>query len=334
MTSERERPVMLTKAFAPIAIAGTVAGGLLAGPPAYAAHADINLLAGTAFFVGPTTLSTPSPTFAQTAADLFLQPLGFDAGDDPTSCVVGIGDCDAPLRVLSTPALIQQGHSSFVGAAEIVRAVHAELDANPDAYDADNPLWVFGWSQGATAGSIAMAQLAHDGIDPELVHFVFIGNPVGADTASTDMGGASSSDLFDTGLLSGVQTPNDWFTVTDYTIPGDPVTDPASTSALGLFYEHMMYLGLTPDQVANHIATTDGMITDIDISGDFDQFDAWLNAWSHGLIDSGWWEGIFYSVVAFFYSAFGNIEDFFGDWLGIDWGGVEDTLDFWFPVEP
>ncbi|MDQ2625837.1 MAG: PE-PPE domain-containing protein [Actinomycetota bacterium] len=326
--------MILTKAFAPIAIASTVAGGVLAGPAAHATYADINLLAGTAFFVGPTTLSTPSPTFAQTAADLFLQPLGFDAGDDPASCVVGIGDCDAPLRVLSTPALIQQGHSSFVGAAEIVRAVHAELDANPDAYDADNPLWVFGWSQGATAGSIAMAQLAHDGINPELVHFVFIGNPVGADTASLDMGGASSSDFFDTGLLSGIQTPNDWFAVTDYTIPGDPVTDPASTSALGLLYEHMMYLGLTPDQVADHIATTDGTITDIDISGDFDQFDAWLNAWSHGLVDSGWWEGIFYSVVAFFYSAFGNIEDFFGDWLGIDWAGVEDTLDFWFPVEP
>jgi hypothetical protein len=94
-----------------------------------------------------------------------------------------------------------------------------------------------------------------------------------------------------------------------------------------------MYLGLTPDQVANHVATTDGMITDIDISGDFDQFGAWLNAWPHGLVDSGWWEGLFYSAVAFVYSAFGNIEGFFGDWLGIPWSGVEDTLDFWFPPE-
>jgi len=324
---------MLTKALTPIAIASTVAGGVLAAPAVHATYTDVNLLADTAFFIGPTTLSTPSPTFAQTAADLFLQPLGFDVGDDPASCVVGSGDCDAPLRVLSTPALIQQGHSSFVGAAEIVRAVHAELDANPDAYDADHPLWVFGWSQGATAGSIAMAQLAHDGVPPELLHFVFIGNPVGADTASLDGGGASSPDFFDTALLSGVQTPNNWFAVTDYTIPGDPVTDPTSTSELGLFYEHMMYLGLTPEQVANHIATTDGMITDVDISGDFDQFSAWLNAWPHGLVDSGWWEGLFYSVVAFFYSAFGNIEDFFGDWMGIPWSGVEDTLDFWFPAE-
>lgn len=324
---------MLNKVFAPIAIAGTVAGGVLAAAPVHATNAAVKLLADTAFFVGPTILSTPSPTFAQTAADLFLHPLGFDVGVDPAACVVGVGDCDAPLRILSTPALVQQGHSSFVGAAEIVRAVHAELNANPDAYDADNPLWVFGWSQGATAGSIAMAQLEHDGVDPQLLHFVFIGNPVGADTASEGMGGVSSSDFFDTALLSGVQTPNNWFAVTDYTIPGDPVTDPTSTSELGLFYEHMMYLGLTPDQVANHLATTDGAITDIDISGDFDQFGAWMNAWSHGLVDSGWWEGLFYSVVAFFYSAFGDIKDFFGDWMGIDWSGVEDTLDFWFPAE-
>ncbi|MEB3023553.1 PE-PPE domain-containing protein [[Mycobacterium] crassicus] len=327
------RPVMLTKAFAPIAIAGTVAGGVLAAPTAYATYVDVNLLADTAVFVGPTTLSTPSPTFAHTAADLFLKPLGFDLGDDPTACVVGSAGCDGSLLLLSTPALVQQGHSSFVGAAEIVREVHAQLAANPGAYDADHPLWVFGWSQGATAGSIAMAQLAHDGVDPSLLHFVFIGNPVGADTASLGMGGASPSDFFDTALLSGVQTPNNTFAVTDYTIPGDPVTDPTSTSALGLFYEHMMYLGLTPDQVANHMAGTDGMITNIDISDDFDQFGAWINAWGHGLIDSGWWEGLFNSVVAFFYSAFGNIEGYFGDWLGVDWGGVEDTLDYWFPAE-
>jgi|GEM_PF-2754327 len=325
----------LTKALAPIAIASTVAGGVLSAPVVHATHVDVSLLAGTAFFVGPTILSTPSPTFAQSAVDLYLRPLGFDVGGgDLDACHVGAVDCDAPLRLLTTPALVQQGHSSFVGAAEIVRAVHAELDANPGAYDADNPLWIFGWSQGATAGSIAMAQLAHDDVDPELLHFVFIGDPVERGGAWQDMvAGASSGDFLDTSLLSGVHTPNDAFQATVYTIPGDPVADPSSTSALGLLYEHMMYLGLTPDQVTNHAATIDGMLTDISISGDFDQFGAWLNAWPHGLVDSGWWEGLFYSLVASFYSAFGNIEDFFGDWLGVDWGGVEDTLDFWFPAE-
>ncbi|TXI51668.1 PE-PPE domain-containing protein [Mycolicibacter arupensis] len=321
---------MLTKVFAPIAIAGTVAAGVLAAPVTHAAHIDVSLLSGTAFFVGPTTLSTPSPSFAQTAADLFLQPLGFDGGDDLDSCVVGVGICDAPLRVLSTPALIQQGHSSFVGAAEIVRAVQAELQANPDAYNAENPLWIFGYSQGATAGSIAMAQLAHDGVDPDALHFVFIGNPAGEGGAWSEREADPSSV---DGLLNGFLTPNNAFTTTVYSVPGDPVADASSPSALGLLWEHMMYLGLTPDQVADQSVTTDGLITNVGISGDFDPFSTWLNAFGNGLADSSWWEGIFYSLVASIYGAFGNIEGFFGDWLGIDWGGVEDTLDFWFPAE-
>jgi hypothetical protein len=311
-----------TKALAPIAVASVIAAGVVDTPVAPTTHAPVTLLSDTAIFVGPTVLSTPSATFAKTAADLFLQPLGFDGGDDPAACLIGSGGCDAPLQILTTPALVQQYHSTFVGAAEIVRAVQDQLAANPDAFDADHPLWVFGYSQGASAGSIAMAQLAHDGVDPEDLHFVFIGDPLKSRGEWPDM---------HEDTLSGTLTPNDAFPATVYTIPGDPVADPTSTSPLGLFYEHMMYLGLTSDQVANQTETVDQMITDIDISDDFDQFGAWLNAWGHGLIDSSWWEGLFNSAVAFFYSAFGNIEDFFGDWLGIDWSGVEETLDVWFP---
>ena len=323
---------MMTKAVAPVAVAGAVAGAVLAASATV--RVDVALLADTAIFVGPTTLSTPSTMFAETAADLFLRPLGFDAGSHPSACVIGSAGCDAPLQILSTPALIQQGHSSFVGAAEIVRAVQAQLAANPDAYDAEHPLWVFGYSQGATAGSIAMAQLAHDGVDPQALHFVFIGNPSDANgewpNTHGEPGGPGS--FSDSWMLYGNQTPNDAFPATVYTIPGDPVADHTSTSALGLFYEHLMYLGLTPAQVANHVATPDGMITNIAISADFDQFGAWLSAFGHGLLDSGWWEGLSYSLVAFFYGAFGGIENFFGDWLGIDWAGVEQTLDVWLPM--
>lgn len=320
------------KALAPIAVASVIAAGVIGTPVAQtASHARVALLADTAIFVGGTMLPTPSAQFAQTAADLFLQPLGFDAGDDPTVCVIGVGVCDASLQVLTTPQLILQGHSSFAGAAEIVRAVQAALAANPGGYDADNPLWVFGYSQGATAGSIAMAQLAHDGVDPQALHFVFIGDPSAANGVwPNSHGEVSLSDDFS--LLYGNQTPNDAFTTTIYTFPGDPVADYTSTSALGLFWEHVMYLGLTPAQVADHMATTDGLITNIDISGDIDQFSAWVNALGSGLTESGVWEGLFNSLVAFVYNAFGKIEDFFTDWMGLDWGGVEDTLDYWFPL--
>jgi len=322
----------VTKVFAPIAAASVIAAGVAGTPVAHATFARVALLADTAIFVGGTMLPTPSATFAQTAADLYLDPLGFDAGDDPTVCVIGVGDCDAPLQVLTTPQLILQGHSSFVGAAEIVRAVQAQLDANPDTFDADNPLWVFGYSQGATAASIAIAQLAHDGVDPQSLHFVFIGDP--SDAAGTWPNNESDTlwdRLFDMPILNGNQTPNDAFPATIYTFPGDPVADADSNSMLGLFYEHVMYLGLTPDQVADHTATTDGMLTNIDISGDIDQFSAWLNAFGNGLLDSAGVDALFNSIVAFIYNAFGNIEGFFTDWMGIDWGGVEDVLDFWFP---
>ncbi|OBK87366.1 hypothetical protein A5648_04335 [Mycolicibacter sinensis] len=81
------------------------------------------------------------------------------------------------------------------------------------------------------------------------------------------------------------------------------------------------------------MATTDGMLTNIDISGDIDQFGAWLNAFGSGLLDSAGIDALFNSFVAFVYNAFGNIESFFTDWMGIDWGGVETTLDYWFPPE-
>ncbi|GFG71424.1 PE-PPE domain-containing protein [Mycolicibacter senuensis] len=322
----------VTKAFAPIAVASAIAAGVVGTPVVQTTHARVALLSDTAIFVGGTMLSTPSATFAQNAADLFLQPLGFDAGDDPAVCVIGAGVCDGPLQVLTTPQLILQGHSSFVGAAEIVRAVHAQLDANPDAYDADNPLWVFGYSQGATAASIAMAQLAHDDVDPQLLHFVFIGDPSGP----TGTWPGNDSDtlwdrLFDMPILNGNETPNDAFAATIYTFPGDPVADASSNSMLGLFYEHVMYLGLTPEQVADHTAIPDGLITNIDISGDIDQFSAWLSAFGNGLLDSASLEAFVNSLVALVYNAFGNIEGFFTDWMGIDWGGVEQTLDFWFP---
>ena len=323
-----------TKVFVPLAAASVIAAGVVGTPVVQTAHAlQVALLADTAIFVGGTMLPTPSATFAQTAADLFLRPLGFDGGDF-TSCLIGSPTCDAPLQLLTTPGLAQVGHSSFAGAAEIVRAVQAELAANPGAYDAEHPLWIFGYSQGATAGSIAMAQLAHDGVDPQALHFVFIGDPTAPDGKYPHMtdDGSAHSNFSDTWMLYGKETPNDAFPTTIYTIPGDPNADYTSTSPYGDFYEHMMYLGLTPDQVANHTATTDDMLTTINISTDFDQFGAWLNAWGHGLADSSWWDGLFYSAVAFVYSAFGNIEGFFGDWMGLDWGGVEQTLDYWFPT--
>ncbi|MGA8330210.1 MAG: hypothetical protein WB777_13050, partial [Mycobacterium sp.] len=130
----------------------------------HVAHADVDdPLAGsdTAIILGGTTEPTPSTEFAQTAEDLYLHPLGFD--DDATYSTVcdmtGTDPCAAPLQVLTTPELIQQGPSSLTAADDVTLAVENEFNANPDVFSAEDPLTIFGYSQSATAESIAMTQI-------------------------------------------------------------------------------------------------------------------------------------------------------------------------------
>src|ERR1700761_3704860 len=148
-------------------VAGT-AGGVLAltsGLTAAVAFGDADdPLAGsdTALLLGGTFESTPSPSFAQAAENLYLHPLGFDDGATySTVCdMVGTDPCAAPLQVLTTPELIQQGPSSLTGADDLTLAVENEFNANPDAFSPEHPLTIFGYSEGATVESIAMTQLA------------------------------------------------------------------------------------------------------------------------------------------------------------------------------
>src|SRR6202000_2414863 len=157
--------------------------------------------------LGGSTEPTPSTAFAQAAENLFLNPLGFDGGaTSSTVCdMIGTDPCAAPLQVLTTPELIQQ--SNLTDADDVVLAVENEFRANPGAFTADNPLTIFGSSQSATAESIAMTQLAEDGIPSADLHFVFIGDPSlpGGIEANTTV------------------TPDDLDPATIYTLNGDGV---------------------------------------------------------------------------------------------------------------
>ena len=94
-----------------------------------AAHADDTLPApagsDTAIILGGTTEPMPSTAFAQTAENLYLNPLGFDGGaTSSTVCdMIATDPCSAPLQVLTTPELIQQGPSSLTAADDVVLAV-------------------------------------------------------------------------------------------------------------------------------------------------------------------------------------------------------------------
>jgi PE-PPE domain len=312
---------------APVAAVGAIVGVAYAlNSPA--AHADDSLAGSdTAIILGGTTEPTPSTAFAQAAENLFLNPLGFDGGaTGSTVCdMVGTDPCAAPLQVLTTPELIQQGPSSFTAADDVVLAVENEFNADPGAFDAEHPLTIFGYSQSATAESIAMSRLEAAGIPSADLHFVFIGDPSLPDgiwpnlvPAMDSVLGASLTNtiLTDLGIdgVLGNLTPNDLYPTTIYTLAGDGVAqfqqDFEAGGLLGtiegLFVQHVEYLGLTPTQVADATTSTDGDLTFVDISdSDVNNFDAWISAvFEHGAAGSGLIESVLESLQLFLTNTF------------------------------
>jgi hypothetical protein len=276
----------------------------------------------TAIILGGTFESTPSTSFAQAAEDLYLQPLGFDDGATySTVCdMVGTDPCAAPLQVLTTPELIQQGPSSLTDADDVVLAVENEFTANPGAFSAEDPLTIFGYSQSAAAESVAMTQLAEDGIPSADLHFVFIGDPslpggigpnlmsdlsslIGSSEANTILSDLGLSDLGVYSVLANA-TPDDLYPATIYTLDGDGVADfqqDFNTGGLldslyNLFTTHAEYLGLTPTQIADATTSINGDLTNIDISDNINSFDALIGALDNGIGSSGLFESLFESL--------------------------------------
>jgi hypothetical protein len=302
---------------------------VLSNPAAHADPDDPLSGSDTAIILGGTTEPTPSTAFAQAAENLFLNPLGFDGGaTSSTVCdMVGTDPCAAPLQVLTTPELIQQGPSSFTAADDVTLAVENEFNANPEAFSPDHPLTIFGYSQSATAESIAMTKLQEYGISPQDLHFVFIGDPSLAGTGAwpnllpdldslfgTSLTNTLLTDLGFTGILGNV-TPDNIYPTTIYTLDGDGVAqfqpDFESGGLLGtiegLFLQHVEYLGLTPTEIADATTSTDpgSLITNVDIPDTFNNADAWLSAvFEHGAAGSGLLESVFQSLEFYLTNSF------------------------------
>lgn len=308
---------------AKVATVGLMTGlaGLLSSQIAHADETLLGPLAGsdTAIILGGTTEPMPSTAFAQTAENLYLHALGFDDGaTSSTVCdMIATDPCSAPLQVLTTPELIQQGPSSLTGADDVVLAVENEFKADPGAFSAEHPLTIFGYSQSATAESIAMARLEADGIPQADLHFVFIGDPSLADTGVwpnivADLDGIFGTSLTNTlltdigldGVLGNV-TPDDIYPTTIFTLAGDGVADfqPDFNDGgllepfIRLFTTHVEYLGLTPEEIANATTTVDNLITNVDIPDTFNDTTAWLTAvFEGGAANSGLLESVFNSL--------------------------------------
>ena len=239
--------------------------------------------------------------------------------------MVGTDPCAAPLQVLTTPELIQQGPSSVTDADDVTLAVENEFSANPGAFSAEDPLTIFGYSQSATAESIAMTQLAKDGIPSADLHFVFIGDPslpsgIGPNLMpdlDSVLGPAKADTILTLlGMDSAVEgvTPDDLYPATIYTLDGDGVADFQQDFTAGglsdvlynFFITHVEYLGLTPAQIADATTSIDGDLTNIDISdNDINNFDAWISAvFEHGAGSSGLFESLFESLQLYLTNTF------------------------------
>ena len=307
-----------SKMLAKVAVGAIIGAASAAGMQA--AHADDSLAGSdTAIILGGTTEPTPSTAFAQAAENVYLHALGFDDGATySTVCdMTGTDPCAAPLQVLTTPELIQQGPSSLTAAEDVTLAVENEFNANPGAFSAEDPLTIFGYSQSATAESLAMTQLHDYGIPLDDLHFVFIGDPSLEGTGVwpnlvPDMDSIFGSTLTDKLLTDlgfdgvlGNLTPTDLYPTTIYTLNTDGVADFQQDFESGgllstishLFIQHVEYLGLTPAELANATTSTNGELTLIDISDNINNADAWLSAvFEHGAAGSGLLESVFQSL--------------------------------------
>ncbi len=322
------------KLLANVAAVGMIVG-VASAPINPVAHADVALLStddplagsDTAIILGGTTEPTPSTAFAQAAEDLYLHPLGFDDGATySTVCdMIGTDPCSAPLQVLTTPELIQQGPSSLTAADDVVLAVENEFNADPGAFSAEDPLTIFGYSQSATAESIAMSRLEEAGIPSDDLHFVFIGDPSLAGgiwpNLEPDMDAIFGSSLTNTILTDlgfdavlGNLTPDDLYPATIYSLDTDPVPNFQEVfeskgllgALLDVFGPHVEYVGLTPTEVADATTSTDGDLTYVDISdNDINNVDAWISAvFEHGAAGSGLLESVLDSLQLYFTNMF------------------------------
>jgi PE-PPE domain len=202
--------------------------------------------------------------FADAAANLYLQPSGFELTPDY-----------ANVSTLDMPEVVSGGTLDDAvnqGEAQLVQAIEAEWDGGNGDISADSPLYVFGYSQSDVVMGMAEQQLHADGIPQGDLDFVMVG-----DSASAEGGFLNSYidsmptwlqpyvteafDEFGAGEVLGATTPDNLYPTQVYSLSGDGWANyDNGANDLGMYSDHLEYLGLTPQEILSAGApTTDGM---------------------------------------------------------------------------
>jgi hypothetical protein len=192
--------------------------------------------------------------YADTANALYLAPNGFDGN----------------ATVFLTPDQGNEVANVAPGVQALVQTI--EADYNAGDLSAADPLYVFGYSEGAVEEGLAEQQLAADGIPSYDLNFVMVGDSASAeggylntviDSLPESLQQPTTQLFAELGLtppLLGATTPDDLYPTEVYSFTGDGWTNwDGGANSAGMFTEHLAYLGLTPAEIASATETTDGM---------------------------------------------------------------------------
>jgi len=205
-----------------------------------------------------------NPDFADAAANLYLQHSGFDLLPDYSN-----------VSTLDMPEVVSGGTLDDAvnqGVASLVSTVEADYNAGDMV---DGPLYVFGYSQSDVVMGMAEQQIAaydNGAISPADLDFVMVG-----DSASAE-GGFLNSYIdslptwlqpyvteafndFGAGDVLGATTPDNFYPTQVYSLSGDGWANyDGGANDLGMYSDHLEYLGLTSQEIASAGAPiTEGM---------------------------------------------------------------------------
>lgn len=228
------------------AMAGIFTASPLSARASAAVSPEVALTGGdVAFVMGGSGIPLPSPGYVNAADLLYLEPHGFTG----------------TAKSLFTPQLYFPGNISMVQGAQILAdAIQKQIAGG--GVNADNPVYVFGYSQSSAMSSMTMEQLHHQGVPAEDVHFVLVGNSANPNGGLLQLLNFWGGDLtFWNGMTLGHPTP-DHFATDVYTLEYDgyadfpryPLNLVADLNAIvGMFSTHIAYFGLTSEDIANAV---------------------------------------------------------------------------------
>jgi hypothetical protein len=147
-----------------------------------------------------------------------------------------------------------------------------EADYNAGDLSATDPLYVFGYSEGAVEEGLAEQQLYADNIPTDNLHFVMVGDSASAEggflnsfiDSLPESWQQSATEIFaQLGVTSprlGATTPDDLYPTDVYSLSADGWTDwDGGANTYGMFTDHLEYLGLTQSEMASGTLTKDDL---------------------------------------------------------------------------